>query len=316
MNLADPIRLWLLLAVPALAALYVWARRRRRKYAVRFTNVSALRSALPHRRAWRTHAPAALMAVALVVLVVAFAGPTSVTRVPKESATVMLVIDTSASMEATDVEPSRLEAAIEAATAFVGDLPAQHRVGLVSFDRLARVVATPTTDHESVIAGIESLTLGFGTAAGDGLLAAVDAVQAAQAGANVSIQEGAAIVLLSDGVTTVGRPVTSAAIVAASAGIPVTTIAFGTDGGTVFVQGQIVPVPADPVTMAQVAEVTSGKFFEAVSDEELRSVYDDIGARVGFDEQTRDASGVPLAAGALLLGAAVGLAAISTGRLV
>ena len=313
-------RLWLLLLVPALAALYVAVQRRRKQQAVRFSNLALLKSLVPARSAWRRHAPAAGAALALTGLLVGFARPAANVQVPKEAATIMLVIDTSASMEATDVEPSRLEAAVDAASAFVEELPLQLEVGLVSFDRQARVESPPTTDHDAVLEAIEDLRLGPGTAAGDALAAAVDALEAAAAASGADPEEagkgGAAVVLLSDGVTTVGRPVAQAAQQAAEAGIPVSTIAFGTAEGAVQVGGRLIAVPADPDTMAQVAEITSGTFFEAVSGDELKRVYEDIGTRIGFETEQREVSGRFLAAGAVLLVAALGLGLLWNGRLV
>jgi Ca-activated chloride channel family protein len=230
----------------------------------------------------------------------------------------MMVVDVSASMDATDVSPSRLEAATAAAKTFVGDLPPQVRVGLVSFDRIARVVASPTVDHKVVLDGIDRLILGTGTATGDAIYTALDALAAANdtAGASATTQGGSAMVLLSDGVPTVGRPVLGAAQESADQGVPISTIAFGTADGTVTVQGRMVSVPADPDTMASVAEITSGKFFKAVSARELRSVYKDIGTRVGYETEQRDASGPILLLAVVALLAASGLGLIWNGRLV
>jgi Ca-activated chloride channel family protein len=262
--------------------------------------------------------PAAAVALALGALVVAIAEPVQQVRVPKEAATVMMVIDVSASMDATDVSPSRLEAATAAAKAFVGDLPPQVRVGLVSFDRIARVVASPTVDHQAVLDGIDRLILGTGTATGEAIYTALDALAAANdtAGAAATTFGGSAMVLLSDGVPTVGRPVLGAAQDAAEQGVPISTIAFGTSDGTVTVQGRLVSVPADPDTMASVAEITAGKFFKAVSAKELRSVYKDIGTRVGYETEQRDASGPVLTVAVMALLAASGLALLWNGRLV
>ena len=312
-------RLWLVLAVPVLAAVYVLVQRRRRQQAVRFSNLALLRSVVPPRAAWRRHGPAVAAALALTGLVVGFARPAANVQVPKEAATIMLVIDTSASMEATDVEPSRLDAAVAAASEFVEQLPGQLEVGLVSFDRQARVESPPTTDHAAVLEAIEDLRLGPGTAAGDALAVAVDALRAAADASGASPTEedgGAAVVLLSDGVTTVGRPVAEAAQLAADAGIPVSTIAFGTDEGAVEVGGRVIAVPADPDTMAQVAEITSGTFFEAFSEEDLREVYEDIGTRVGFETEQREVSGRYLAGAIVVLVAALGLGLLWNGRLV
>ncbi|HEY3239480.1 MAG TPA: VWA domain-containing protein [Acidimicrobiia bacterium] len=319
MTLLAPSRLWLLLLIAGLTGLYLWLQRRRRHRAVRFTNLALLRSVAPRRPGWRRHLPAALTALAMAAMILGLARPARTVRVPKEAATVMLVLDMSASMQALDVSPSRYQAAIAAAKTFVSDLPDQVRVGLVSFDRSPEVVASPTVDHEAVLDGLDTLTVGPGTAAGDALYAALDAIAAAQDAAGITPEkgsEGAAIVLLSDGVTTVGSPVVAAAQRAAEDGVPVSTIAFGTDSGTVRVQGEIIPVPADPDTMAQVAELTSGKFFEAFTADELRSVYEDIGTRVGYETTQRDASGGILAAGAFALAGAFGLGLAWNGRLI
>jgi len=317
MNFLSPGRLLLLFVVVALAALYVWVQLRRRHAAVRYTNLALLAEIAPARPGWRRHAAAAAVARALGALVVAIAEPVQQVRVPKEAANVMLVIDVSASMDATDVEPSRLEAATEAAKVFVNDLPPQVRVGLVSFHRVARVVTAPTVDHQVVLDGIDRLILGTGTATGEGIYSALDALAAANdtAGAAGTVLGGSAMVLLSDGVPTVGRPVLGAAQEAADQGVPISTIAFGTPDGTVRVQGRLIHVPADPDTMAAIAEGTNGTFFEAASARELRSVYKDIGTRVGFETEQRDASGPVLTLAAVALLAASGLALLWNGRL-
>ncbi len=317
MSFLAPGRLWLLLLVPMLAGLYVLQQRRRRQQGVRFSNLALLASVASARSGWRRHAPAVATALALAGLLTGFARPSGTVRVPKEAATIVLVIDTSASMQATDVEPSRLEAAVDAAQSFVEQLPPQIEVGLVSFDRQARIESPPTVDHKALGAAIGDLRLGPGTAAGDALIVALDAIAAAEASTGAAAAEGgSAIVLLSDGVTTVGRSVTEAAQAAADAGVPVSTIAFGTDEGLVEVQGRVIAVPADPSTMAEVADIASGKFFEAVTGDELEAVYRDIGTRVGFETEAREVSGGVLAGATVLLIAALGLGLLWNGRLV
>lgn len=323
LTLLAPERLWLLAVVAGLTGLYVRVQRRRRHPSVRFSNLALLKSVAPARPGWRRHVPAAGVALSMVGLIVGLARPAQSVRVPREAATVMLVMDMSASMQATDVHPSRYEAAISAAKAFVEDLPEPVRVGLISFDRSPRTIAPPTADHAAVLAGLDSLTLGPGTATGDAVYAAIDALTASAeaSGAGPSgpapgESSGAAIVLLSDGVRTVGNPVESAAAAAAARGIPVSTIAFGTPTGAVVVRGELIAVPADPATMERVAELTSGRFFEAASRDELRSVYEDIGTRVGFETVTQENSGPVLAGAALALTAAFGLALAWNGRLV
>lgn len=316
--------LWLLAGVAALAALYVAMQARRRKYAVRFANLPLLESVVPRRPGWRRHLPAALVVLSLATLCVAMARPARVQRVPREEATVMLAIDTSASMAATDVSPTRLDAARSAAESFVDDLPDRLRIGIVTFDRAARVIAPPTTDHSIVRQALRDLETGPGTAAGEGIYASLAAIQASRTpdggsrgsggssggdgdgGAGNRDRSVAAIVLLSDGVTTVGRPVEEAARAAAQARVPVSTIAFGTPDGTVDVMGQAIPVPADPDTMRAVAETSAGRFFEAGSEEQLRDVYEDIGTRVGYTTRKQEMTTgvVALAIVLLLLGAA------------
>jgi Ca-activated chloride channel family protein len=314
-NFLAPERLWLLALVPLLAGLYAWRQVRRRQSAVRFSNFALLKSVAPKQPAWRRHGPAVAVALALTGMLVGFARPSAVVKIPKEAATVMLVIDVSASMQATDVNPSRLEAAINAADDFVKELPDQMEVGLVSFDRSARVLSTPTTDHAEVRKELAGLQLGPGTAAGDALTVALGAIQQAEAATGQN-DSTAAVVLLSDGVTTVGRPVEEAARIAADRGIPVSTIAFGTPGGVVQVAGRIIPVPADPDTMAQVAEITQGSFFQAESGAELSKVYKDISKRVGYDTEQREDSGPVLALSSMLLMGALGLGLLWNGRLV
>jgi len=314
--LAAP-RLALLALVAALAGVYVWMQGRRRHPAVRFTNVALLAEVAPARPGWRRHLPAAAVGLALAALVVAIAEPVHAVRVPKEAATLMVVIDVSASMDATDVAPTRLQAAITAGKAFVDDLPPQIRVGLISFSRSAQVIASPTLDHQAVVDGIDRLVLGTGTATGDAIYAALDALAAADdtTGGAPTTQGGSAIVLLSDGVPTVGRPWQGAAQAAADQGVPISTIAFGTADGTVTIQGRELSVPADPATMAAIAEVTHGRSFQAASEKALRAIYQHIGTRVGFETEQRDASGPVLTLAVLALLAATTMALVWNGRL-
>ncbi|MGH9181920.1 MAG: VWA domain-containing protein [Acidimicrobiales bacterium] len=315
MSFLAPGRLWLLVLVGGLAGAYVALQRRRRHHAVRFTSLDLLASVAPSHPGWRRHIPAGAVALALVALILALARPARDERVAKEAATVMLVVDTSASMDAGDVAPSRLAAAVSSGQQFVEGLPDRLRIGLVSFDRSVRVLAPPTTDHDAVSQALAVLRTGPGTAAGEAIFTALDVV-AASGGAGVTDgQQTAAIVLLSDGFTTVGRPTEEAAVEAASQGVPVTTIAFGTASGTVSIQGTDIPVPSDPDSMAAVAETTGGTFFEAFSAEELEQVYEDIGSRVGFETEPRDISLTFVAGGLVLLLAGLGAALVWQGRI-
>jgi Ca-activated chloride channel family protein len=321
MTFLAPSRLWLLLAIAGLAIAYVILQSRRRHYAARFTNLDLLASVAPRRPGWRRHVAAATISLGLVALVVGLARPVRDEKVPSDEAVVMLVVDVSASMEATDVAPSRLQAAQEAAARFVEGVPDKFQVGLISFDESTHVLATPTTDHATVIDAIDQLQTGPGTAAGDALSTALDTVDATlkQASADTGKSDGkppaATIVLVSDGVTTVGQPIEQATQKAVQAGIPVTTIAYGTDAGQVMVQGEIVNVPSDPQAMSAVADATGGSFFTAESSNQLKSVYDDIQARVGFHLEQREILRlfIGLAIVALFLGVLASM--IWTGRL-
>ena len=304
MTFLSPERLWLLVGVAALAAAYVVVQRRRRLHVARFTNPVHLDALAPSRPGWRRHVVAALLLAGVATLLVGTARPARAERVPREEAVVMLAIDISASMTATDIAPSRLDAAVGAATQFVEDVPDSFEIGVVAFDERARVLATPTTDHAAVVDAIQALQPGTGTAAGEGLFASLDALS------GVDEADGdlpTTVVLLSDGATTAGRPVDDAATAAAEAEVPVTTIAFGTEDGRVVVEGQIVPVPADTEAMAAVADATGGSFFEAGSAGELRSVYDVIQGRVGYATEQREVVQGFLGAGVSVLTAAFGL---------
>lgn len=308
-------RLWLLLAVAGLAAAYVLLQQRRKRYAVRFTNLDLLASIAPKRPGWRRHVPAAAIALALIGLVVGLARPVRDVRVPKEAATVMLVVDVSASMNATDVEPTRLDAARDAALSFVDDLPDRLRLGLVAFDRSTRVIAPPTTDHTLVETGIKGLYVGPGTAAGDAIFVALEAITNAGGAGTTDGEQTAAIVLLSDGATTIGSPVEAAAQAAVEQGVPVTTIAFGTAEGTVEIGGRIIPVPSDVASMTSLAETTGGAFFEADSGEELKGVYEDIGTRVGYTTEKKEVGMTFVGIAVALLLAALVASMFWTGRI-
>jgi Ca-activated chloride channel family protein len=299
-TLLRPSFLWLLLLVGGLVAGYVVMQRRRRHYAVRFTNMDLLASVAPKRPGWRRHLPAGVVALAMIVSVVGLARPAHDVRVTKKTAVVMLVVDVSASMAATDVAPTRLKSAISAATDFVDSLPSGFEVGLVSFSSSADVLVNPTTDHGSVVAAIKALRLGKGTAAGDAIEVALNAVKVAQEAARSNVVAPAraaaaddpaaltaTIVLLSDGGTTVGEDPFTAASNAAAANVPVSTITYGTDAGTVVIQGETIPVPPDSQAMQQIADISGGQSFNATNTTQLHSVYDSISGEVGHSTEQR-----------------------------
>lgn len=310
-----PWRLLLLLVVVALGVVYVLFQRRRSTYAVRFTNLELLESVAPRRPGWRRHVAAVVQLLALAVLIVALAQPVHDVRVPRERATVMLALDTSLSMEATDVRPSRIEAAKNAAIAFLGDVPDQVNVGLVTFAGTARVRVEPTTDRAKVQTAIENAQLSDGTAIGDAIDASLEAladVPPAPDGSTVP----AAIVLLSDGSTTVGTSNATAAQNAVDSAVPVSTIAFGTSDGTVtLANGQRVSVPVDADALAAIARATGGASYQAETQGQLRDVYAKIGSSIGYDTQQSSLVLWFVAGGIVVLVLASGLALAWSNRL-
>ncbi|MFI7634170.1 VWA domain-containing protein [Nonomuraea sp. NPDC049400] len=280
--------LWLLLLVPvALLALtyVVMALRSRTAYAVRFTNLDLLDKVAPRRPGWRRHVPAAALLLMFALLVIGFARPTAEVQVPRERATIMVAFDVSASMGATDVQPNRFEAAKQAARQFVAGLPERFNLGLVSFSSTASVAVPPTTDRQAVLSAIDRLSTASGTAIGEAVYSSLEAIAA------LDTQEEAPpahIVLLSDGSSTTGRTVDDAARQASARGVPVTTIAYGTPGGTIDISGREVPVPVDGPALRGLAETAGGGFYEAASGDELQAVYEDIGTSVGYRTERQE----------------------------
>jgi Ca-activated chloride channel family protein len=289
LDFISPQRLWLLLAVAALAGAYVALQWRRRHYAVRFTNVALLDKVAPKRPGWRRHLVAALFLATGALQVVAFAGPQKESRIPRERATVILAIDTSLSMDATDVDPSRIEGAKQAAISFVETVPPKINIGLVSFSGRAIILVPPSLDRDRVRTAISTLTLGNGTAIGDAILSSLEALKAAPPDEQ-GTQPPAAVVLLSDGKTTVGTPDSEAARIAAEAKVPVSTIAFGTQDGRIRSPdtGTFIAVPVDEEALQKIADTTGGSFFGAKSTDELKSIYSNIGSAVGYEKAPRE----------------------------
>ena len=287
MNFLAPSRLLLLLALLALVGLYVAVQVRRGRYAVRFTNLALLEKVAPVTPGWRRHVPAAAFLLMMGLFVTGFARPATEVRVPREQATIMLALDVSASMEADDVPPNRLEAAKRAAVSFLDGVPSRFNVGLVSFSGTATVNVPPTTDRRALRAGIEGLTLGPRTAIGEGVIASLEAISSFGAQYGESAPPGR-IVLLSDGTNTAGRNPQVAAERANQARIPVSTIAYGTPDGVFYNNGAAVPVPVDGPALERLARETGGRFYEAATGGELRQVYQDIGSSIGYRTETRE----------------------------
>lgn len=302
-----PLWLLLLLAPAAIAVGYLIALRSKKRRTVRFGNFGVVRSVNTDRRRLFTHVPAVLLILALVSLVVALAAPQKEQKVPRNRATVMLVVDVSLSMEATDVSPSRLEAAQQAATTFSNNLTQGVNLGLVSYAGTASMLVAPTTDRGPVVRAIDRLKLDERTATGEAIYTATQAITTFTESLGGPDQAPPArIVLLSDGKETVPTDPTeergafTAAERAAEAGIPVSTISFGTMYGTVDIEGRPQPVPVDDASLKTIAELSGGDFFTASSLEELDSVYRTLEEQIGYEWKKADASRPWLIAGALL----------------
>jgi Ca-activated chloride channel family protein len=281
----SPERFALLLVPLALATLYLVRQRRRQAYVVRFTDPDLIDAVAPRRPGVRRHVVAAVYVTAIALLVIAAARPALATEVANEP-TVVLAFDTSISMEATDVTPSRIVAAREAAHRFIEVVPAGVRVGLVAFDQAARVIIPPTTSKIVLDRAIDRLSLGEGTAIGEAIYTSLDLLES-DVPADAK-EAGGSIVLMSDGDTTAGRPEDAAAREAERRGVKVSTVAFGTDDGSVVVNLVPVAVPVDREALRDIAETTGGKVFEADSAEEIVSVFEDIGEGVGTRTEPRE----------------------------
>jgi Ca-activated chloride channel family protein len=300
-------RLVLLLAPAALVAAYLVVQRRRHAQVLRFTSVDLLSSVAPKRSGWQRHLSAVGLLLSLVALVIAFAQPVMALPTPRDKATILLALDTSASMSSDDVSPNRLAAAEAEATTFVKGLPDSVQVGLVTFDTAARLMVAPTDDHAQVLDALTNLSVGPGTATAAGIRTSLAAVQGARTD-DSGKKAPAAIVLMSDGTPTVADdgedPVTAANTAAAEAkqaGVPVDTIAFGTVNGTVNVHGQDVPVPVDVAAMQTIADTSGGKAYTAETADQLGAAYAKISGTVAYEVKTQEIT-------ALVAGIALALA--------
>lgn len=304
----------LLLVLGTIAAGYLWALRRRKRRTLRFANLELLDSVAPPTQGWIRHVPAALLLVSLALLTVALAGPTAEQKVPRNRATVMLVIDVSLSMEATDVPPSRIEAAKKAATSFAEQMTPGVNIGVISFAGTASVLVAPTTERSGAVRAIQNLKLAESTATGEGIFAALQAIEAFSA--VVGGADGpppSRIVLMTDGKQTVPtqdpydpRGAFTAAQAAQQAEIPISTISFGTSHGTVEIEGRSVGVEVDDASMREIARISGGDFYKAATAEELQRVYDDLGEQIGYETKRSDASKPWVALGTLMLIGAAG----------
>lgn len=347
MSVLSPWLLLLLFLIPLLLAAYVWMLRRRRKFAVRYSSLSLIREALPERSRWRQHLPFALLLLALASLLLAVARPVALVQVPLSRTTIILALDVSRSMCATDVEPNRLAVAQDAALAFIEDQADGTQIGVVAFADFAELVVPPTTDKEALTSAVGTLTTALGTAIGSATLKSIDALAAvnpavAPSGADLQEEGGEAgppgafqpdiIVLLTDGANSRGPLPLDAAQQAADRGVRVYTVGFGTAnpgrmvctaeqmGSDVFAGGFRGGFGSfggggsfrrflviDEETLQGVADLTGGDYFRAESADQLYDIFLDLPTQITLQEEQVEISVFFAAAGALLAASAIAL---------
>ncbi|HEY2637159.1 MAG TPA: VWA domain-containing protein [Solirubrobacteraceae bacterium] len=298
MSFSSPIWLLALLLVPLAALAYHRARSRARRYAVRFPGVASLKVAAGTVPPWRRHLPAALALVALAALALALAKPNATARVPVERASIVLVTDHSGSMQATDVHPTRLEAAQRAAHTFLDQVPAQTRVGVVAFAADPDEVQAPTADHDVARRAIDAQTAQGATATGDALQVAIGLLRRDRS------HPPSAIVLLSDGATTTGRDPVEVAHTARRFHIPIYTVALGSSDATVPNPDPFGPpleASPDPATLHRISEITRGKAFTASDEGRLKDIYSSLGSQLGTRTINHQSTAAFAAGGLLLL---------------
>ena len=341
-----PEMLWLALLLPLLVLLYVWLLRRRRETVLRYADLALVRKALGKGTGWRRHVPPALFLAAFGVLVLAAARPTAAIRLPTQQQTIMMTMDVSGSMRATDVSPDRISASQAAAKTFVAELPANIRIGVVAYAGTAQLVQPPTLNRDDVIAAIDRFKLQRGTAIGNGIMISLATLFP---DANIDLSkvigernmprelqpehvkprepapfepvppgsyESAAIVLLTDGQNTLGVDPMEAAQVAASRGVKIFTVGFGTkEGATLHLEGWSMRVRLDEDTLKKVANLTLGEYFHAGSGADLKKVYEALKSRLVFEKRQTEITALFADAAALLVLLAAGLSVGWFGRI-
>ena len=332
MSFGWPGLLWLLLLLPVLVGAYILLLRRKKKAALRYASLSMVKEAMGPAAAIRRHVPPALLFMALALLAFAIARPTAVVMLPTQKQTIILALDTSGSMRARDIEPSRIVAAQTAAKAFVGEVPPKTRIGVVSFAATASLVQPPTEDREAVIAAIDRVQLQRATATGSGLIVSLatifpDAgfdVSAAIFGRDAPTRntpigeakkgdkkdfkpvppgsyDSAVIILLTDGQRTTGPDPIEIAKLAADRGVRVYTVGFGTTAGEIIgFEGWSFRVRLDEETLKTVALMTRGEYFYAGTAGDLKKVYQTLNSRITLEKRETEVTALFAAVAALL----------------
>jgi Ca-activated chloride channel family protein len=333
--------LWLLLLVPLAAAAYLVLLRRKKKAAVRYASLALIRDAMSAGQRFRRHVPPLLFLAALTLMLIAIARPAAVVTLPSQHETVILAIDVSGSMRATDVKPSRIVAAQDAARAFVAEQPKSTRVGVVSFAATASVVQSPTHNREEILAAVDRFQLQRGTAVGSGILVALKMIfpdaefdlrssnprrEAAKAAALDKARAGdkaaapkpvdpgsfasAAIIVLTDGQTTTGPDPIESSRMAADRGVRVYTVGIGTPNGEILgSEGWSMRVRLDEASLKQIANITHGEYFYAGTATDLKKIYTGLNSKLFFEQKDMEISALFAAgaAGVALLSALLSL---------
>ena len=313
MSFAAPTWLAALALVPIALAAYLAARRRRERYAVRFPAAPTLSAALDGAPRWPTHVPAALALAAIALLALALARPRVNDRVSVSEASMMLIIDHSGSMAADDVQPTRLAAAVAAANSFIDQLPSSVRLGAIGFSSSPDTVQQPVADHGAARTLVDGQAAGGGTDTGDALELALQLLHGSS-----RRHAPAAIVLLSDGAANAGPDSVTVARQAGSDRIPIYTVALGTPNGTLANPdplGPPIPVPPDPQLMAQIAQASGARTFNAQSADQLSSIYKRLGSELGTVTRKREITVVFAIAGLMALALAAAGSTRWLGRL-
>jgi Ca-activated chloride channel family protein len=340
-----PAFLWLMLALPLLVLLYVWLMRRKKKLALRYASLSIVKEAMGPGQAVRRHIPPFLFLLAMAAMLLAAARPMAVIMLPSNQQTIILAMDVSGSMRATDVQPSRLVAAQNAAKAFLGDLPRHVKVGIVSFAGSAQVAQLPTLNREDLVTAIDSFQLQRATATGNAIVISLatlfpDAgIELEQLQAGRDRQRGfaidsekkerkpftpvapgsytsAAIIMLTDGQRTTGVDPLEAAKLAADLGIRVYTVGIGTvDGETIGFEGWSMRVRLDEETLKAIATRTNAEYFYAGSAVDLKKVYNTLSSRLTVEKKETEVSALLALAAAVLSLLAAGLSMLWFNRI-
>ena len=338
--------LWLLLALPVLVLLYVWVQRRRKKLAVRYASLSIVQQALGKGPGWRRHLPPLLLLLALAALILASARPTAVVSLPSNQQTIILAMDVSASMRATDVEPNRLVAAQEAAKTFLKELPRDIKVGIVAFAGSAQVAQGPTLNREDLVSAIDRFQLQRATATGNAIVISLStlfpkagielqqlSLERMRGGVGRSLDQAppkqdefvpvppgsyttGAIVMLTDGQRTTGVDPLDAAKMAADRGVKVYTVGVGTvDGEIIGFEGWSMRVRLDEETLKAVATNTAAEYFYAGTATDLKKVYETLSSRLTVEKKETEISALFAMAAALLALLSAGLSLLWFNRI-